>query len=182
MTLWTSRVPAVTLAAIVAASVFVGACARPDADPLTLHDDGIGPLVLARDYEDAVAAARRAAPESVLAGPGCGELDEVRYSGRMGEFPVSLMAMADGGVLVEVELGLDSPLTAPDEAACIALRDRFGAPFVARFGQPSAHWELDKPVSHEHLLRAGPVVVVARWFATGRSCYISAHYGYQAAE
>jgi hypothetical protein len=177
MTLRTARVPAVTLAAIVAASVFVGACARPDADPLALHDDGIGPLVLGRYYDDAVAAAGRVAPDSMLAGPGCGELDEVRYSGRMGEFPVSLMAMADDGVLVEVELGLDAPLTAPDEAACIAMRNRFAEPFVARFGQPTAHWELDKPVSREHRMRTGPVVVVARWFPTGQSCYVSVHYG-----
>ncbi len=182
MTLRTSRVHTGALVAVVAASVFVGACAQPDEPPFALLDDGIGPLVLARDYDDAVEAARRVAPESVLAGPGCGELDEVRYSGQMGEFPVSLMAMADNGVLVEVELGLDSPLTAADEATCIALRNRFAAPFVAHFGQPSAHWEVDKPVSREHLLRAGPVVVVARWFATGRSCYISAHYGYQVAE
>lgn len=182
MTLRPFRVPAVTLAAIVAASVFVGACARPAADPLALHDDGIGPLVLGRDYGEAVAAAGRVAPDSMLAGPGCGELDEVRYNGHMGEFPVSLMAMADEGVLVEVELGLDAPLTAPDEAACLAMRDRFAEPFVARFGQPAALWELDKPVSREHRVRTGPVVVVARWFPTGRSCYISVHYGRRESE
>lgn len=178
MTLRAFQVPAAALAAIMAAGVFIGACARPDAGPLALRDDGIGPLTLARGYDDAVEAVRRIAPDSMLAGPGCGELDEVRYAGRMGEFPVSLMAMADGGALVEIELGLDAPLTASDEAACLALRNHFAEPFVARFGPPSAHWEVDKPVSREHLLRTGPVVVVARWFATGRSCYISAHYGF----
>lgn len=182
MTLGAGRVRAGTLAAVVAASVFAGGCARPDEGPFTIRDDGIGPLLISRDYDAAVDAARAAAPESVLAGPGCGGLDEVRYQGRMGEFPVSLMAMAEDTVLVEVELGLDSPLTAADEMECIALRNRFAAPFFARFGQPSSHWEIDKPVSREHLLGTGPVVVVARWFPTGRSCYISAHYGYPGAE
>lgn len=182
MTLRGSRVPAGALAAVMAASVFIGACAQPDAGPLVLRDDGIGPLTLGRNYEDAVEAARRVAPDSILAGPGCGELDEVRYTGRMGEFPVSLMAMADDGGLVEIELGLDAPLTAPDEAACIALRNRFAEPFVDRFGQPTAHWALDKPVSREHMVRTGPVVVVARWFATGRSCYVSAHYASRASQ
>lgn len=182
MTQGTRRVRAGALAAVVAASVFAGACPRTDDAPFTIRDDGIGPLVIGRDYDDAVEAARVVAPESILAGPGCGGLDEVRYQGRMGEFPVSLMAMAESTVLGEVELGLDSPLTAQDEAACIVLRNRFAAPFVARFGQPSAHWDIDKPVSREHLLRTGPVVVAARWFPTGRSCYISAHYGYPARE
>lgn len=182
MTRGAGRVHAGTLVAVVAASVFAGACARPGEGPFAIHDDGIGPLLIGRDYDDAVNAARAAAPESVLAGPGCGGLDEVRYQGRVGEFPVSLMAMAEDAVLVEIELGLDNPLTAPDETECTALRDRFAAPFVARFGQPSRHWEIDKPVSREHLLGAGPVVVVARWFPTGRSCYISAHYGYPGAE
>lgn len=182
MRLRTARGRAATLVAVVAAGVLVGACGPPDGAPFALRDHGIGPLLIGRAYEDAVEVARRLAPESVLAGPGCGGLDEVRYSGRSGEFPVSLMAMADDGALVAVELGLDSPLTASDEAACIALRDHFAAPFIASFGQPTAHSEIDKPVSREHPLGIGPVVVVARWFATGRSCYISARYGYPPAQ
>lgn len=165
------------LAVVLAASAFGGACARPEPSAVALGEHGIGPLLLDRSYDDAVAAARRLAPDSLLAGPGCGGLDEIRYSGHMAEFPVSLMAMARNDRLVEVELGLDAPLTAANEAACLGLRDRFAAPFVDRFGAASGHWTIDKPVSREHLLGVGPVVVVARWFVTGNSCYVSARYG-----
>jgi hypothetical protein len=179
MTLRTWSVLLGTLVALLAASVFLWQRPVPDTRLMALHTDGIGPLRLGRDYPEAVEAVRRTAAENMLAGPGCGELDEVRYSDRLGEFPVSVMAMADDGVLVEIELGLDSPLQADDEAACVALRDRFGEAFAARFGPFEEHQEIRKPVSREHVARSGPVVLVARWFDTGRSCYISAHYGYR---
>jgi hypothetical protein len=62
----------------------------------------------------------------------------------------------------------------------VALRDEFAAPFEAQFGAVDKRWEERKPVSREHLALTGPVVLVARWFPTGSSCYVSAHYGYGA--
>ncbi|HMA99148.1 MAG TPA: hypothetical protein VKO38_06830, partial [Wenzhouxiangella sp.] len=49
--------------------------------------------------------------------------------------------------------------------------------FIERFGPFVQTWEVSKPVSQELMARTGPVVVAARWFAMGGSCYISAHYG-----
>ncbi|NGX16503.1 hypothetical protein [Wenzhouxiangella sp. XN24] len=144
---------------------------------MAINADGIGPLALGADYATAVAAAQRAAPDSAFAGPGCGGLDEVRFSGVLGTLPVSAMGMAEDERLVEIELGLDAPLQAEDQAACLALRDRFAETFVARFGSATEHWEIRKPVSREFMARTGPVVLVARWFSTGRSCYVSAVYG-----
>lgn len=167
-----------TLVAVLAAGVFLFGCSPRQEDPLRLLGDGIGPLQLGRDYEETADAARRQAPGSAFAGLGCGGLDEVRYSGELGGFPVSAMAMAEDGVIVEIEVTLDAPTQTRDEAACVQLRDRFAEPFLDRFGPVAERWELRKPVSREHLARTGPVVVVARWFRTGGSCYVSAHYGY----
>lgn len=179
MTLRTWSVLLGTLVAVLAASVLLWQHPAPDERAIALHTDGIGPLRLGHHYPAAIEAVRRVAADTLLAGPGCGDLDEVRYSGQLGELPVSVMAMADDGVLIEIELGLDSPLQADDEAACVALRDRVGEAFVARFGPFQARREVRKPVSREHIAQSGPVVLVARWFDTGRSCYISAHYGYR---
>lgn len=170
-----------TLVALLAASVFLLGCAPPEEDALLLGEDGIGPLELGKSYEETVAAARQAAPETAFAGLGCGGLDEVRYSGQFAGLPVSAMAMAEQGAIVEIEMTVDAPTQTSREEDCITLRDRFARPFVTRFGPVEEHWELPKPVSREHLARIGPVVVVARWFRTGGSCYISAHYGYGAA-
>jgi len=161
----------------VAAGALLERFFTPDAEPMAIHAEGIGPLVLGGDYATAVAAAQRAAPDSAFAGPGCGGLDEVRFSGMLGASPVSAMGMAVDGRLVAIELGLDAPLRADDQAACLALRDRFAATFVEHFGSATEHWEVLKPVSREFMARAGPVVVVARWFSTERSCYFSAVYG-----
>lgn len=170
-----------TLVAVLAAGVFLFGCPARHEDPLRLLDDGIGPLQLGRDYQETAAAARQQAPESAFAGLGCGGLDEVRYSGELGGFPVSPMAMAENGAIVEIEITLDAPTQSRDEAACVELMDRFAEPFLERFGPFEERWELRKPVSREHLARTGPVVVAARWFRTGQSCYVSAHYGYGAA-
>ena len=169
-----------TLVAVVAASVFLLELReRRDeaADPLALHNDGVGPLRLGLDLESAAAAARRVAPESVMVGPGCGDRDEVTYSGVLGSLPVTAMAMADDEIVTEVELTLDGVSQAEDEAACVAHRARLAAPFVARFGPEGEHGVVRKPVSSEHMVQIGPAVVIARWFSTGRSCYISANYG-----
>ena len=169
-----------TLVALLAASVF-SLARTPDAPgPLAISAQGIGPLQLGRPYDEAAGLALRVAPDNALAGLGCGGLDEVRYSGELEGRPVSAMAMADQGKLIEIELSLDAPLQADSEAACVALRDEFATPFVARFGPVEKRWEERKPVSREHLVATGPVVLVARWFPTGGSCYISAHYGYGA--
>jgi len=170
-----------TLVASLAAGVFLLGCAPSGEDPLLLRENGIGPLQLGKSYQKTVAAARQAAPETVFAGLGCGGLDEVRYSGEFEGLPVSAMAMAEEGAIVEIELTVDAPTQTAGEAACIALRDRFARPFVTRFGAVDERWVLRKPVSREHLARIGPVVMVARWFRTGGSCYVSAHYGYGAA-
>jgi hypothetical protein len=169
-----------TLVALLAASVFSLARTPEAPDPLAITPDGIGPLHLGRAYTEAADDALRLAPDNALAGLGCGGLDEVRYSGQLEGRPVSAMGMADQGALIEIELTLDAPLQAASEAACIALRDEFAAPFVARFGGVDKRWAERKPVSREHLAAIGPAVLVARWFPTGSSCYISAHYGYGA--
>lgn len=170
----------VTLAALLAASVYSVARTPDTPDPLAISAQGIGPLHLDRPYAEAAELAMRVAPDNALAGIGCGGLDEVRYSGHLDGRPVSAMAMADQGKLIEIELTLDAPLQAGSEAACVALRDEFAAPFVARFGPVERSWQERKPVSREHLAATGPVVLAARWFATGGSCYVSAHYGYGA--
>lgn len=169
-----------TLVALGAASVLLCACGPAPEALLAMRPDGIGPLQLGRDYEDAVAATLAAAPDTGFAGLGCNGLDEVRFSAELGGLPVSPMAMAVAGRIAEIEVTLDAPLQAADEAACIALRDRFGAPFVAQYGPPGEARTVRKPVSREHLVATGPVVLLARWFPTGNSCYVSAHYGYQA--
>jgi len=169
-----------TLVALLAASVYSLARTPGVANPLAISETGIGPLQLGRPYAEVAADAQRVAPDNALAGIGCGGLDEVRYSSRLDGHPVSAMGMADQGRLIEIELTLDAPLQAASEAACVALRDEFAAPFVARFGAIDKYWEERKPVSREHLASTGPVVLVARWFPTGNSCYVSAHYGYGA--
>ena len=177
MTLRTALVLTGTLAAVLAASVFFVARSPERDDPMMLHTDGIGPLRLGRDYQESAAAAARIAPDTAFAGLGCGGLDEIRYSGHLADLPVTVMAMAADGLLVEIESSVDAPLQTADEAACLALRDQFATVFVARSGTPAATWTVAKPVSREHMLRSGPVVIVARWFRTGGSCYVSAHYG-----
>ena len=161
---------------MVAASVFHLGCAPGVGDPLELKFDGVGPLQLGRDYEATAQAALKAARDTAFAGIGCNGLDEVRYSGQFAGFPVSAMGMADRGLIIEVELSLDSPIQASDEAACLALRERFAEPFMERFGPPTERWDERKPVSREHMARTGPVMLVARWFPTGGSCYVSALY------
>jgi len=150
---------------------------RSGTDPVAVAAQGIGPLRLGDDYPAAAVAARRVAPDSAFAGVGCNGLDEVRYSAHRGESPVSVMAMAEGGTLVEIELMLDAPNRVADEAACLALREDFARPFLDRFGAAGDSWTVTKPVSTEHRQRVGPVVLEARWFPMGRSCYVSARYG-----
>ena len=164
------------LVAVIAAGalLFLG---NPTHAPLALEPDGVGPLRLGLDYEAAVVAARRTAPETAFAGLGCNGFDEVRYSGEFAGLPVSVMGMSRDGKLAEVEITVDAPLRTADEAACVALRDQLAAPFLARFGPAEETLTEEKPVSREHLLRVGPVLLAARWFPTGRSCYVSALYG-----
>ena len=164
------------LVAVIAASALLFQGDRAQA-PLALEPDGVGPLRLGLDYEAAVVAARRTAPQTAFAGLGCNGFDEVRYSSEFAGLPVSVMGMSREGQLAEVEVTVDAPLQTPDEAACVALRDQLAAPFLARFGPAGESWSDDKPVSREHLLRVGPVLLAARWFPTGRSCYVSALYG-----
>jgi hypothetical protein len=165
------------LVALLATGAVVMGGNKQAGEPLAIAPDGIGPLRMGRDFDDAVLSARRIAPETAFAGLGCNGLDEVRYSGELAELPVSVMGMARNGRIAEVELSLDAPLQASDEAACIALRDQFAAPFFDRFGTAQESWTDRKPVSHEHMMRVGPAILVARWFPTGRTCYVSALYG-----
>lgn len=164
------------LVALLAAGALLSAPGKSTHDPLALGADGIGPLELGQKYDDAVAATRRAAPETAFAGLGCNGLDEIRYSGEFATLPVSVMGMARSGKLAEIELTVDAPVQTADESACLALRDRVAVPFLERFGYAGVGRVDEKPVSREHILPVGPVVLVARWFASGRSCYVSAVY------
>ncbi|MFP4207344.1 MAG: hypothetical protein ACLFSC_01720 [Wenzhouxiangella sp.] len=165
------------LAAVGAAGSLVLQSVRSAEAPLALSERGIGPLLVDRDFRRAERAAFRSAPETAFSGVGCAGLDEIRYDGRLEGRPVAVMAMADEGRIREVEAMLYSPAEADDRDACIALRDDFAQPFLARFGPYETHWEVNKPVSQEMLAKTGPVILAARWFAMGRSCYVSAHYG-----
>jgi hypothetical protein len=179
MTLRTWLVLLGMLAAAVAASVLARqqpGLPDPAPDALALLDEGIGPLRLGADYAAATDAARLAAPDTIMAGEGCSGRDEITYSGTLGGLPVTVMAMADDGVINEVEMTLDHPRQAANEAACLAQRDHLGEHFMVRFGAGGEHWVVKKPVSSEHMLQVGPVVLAARWFSTGRSCYITASY------
>lgn len=146
-------------------------------DPVLPGPDGVGPLQLGRAFDDATIAARRSVRHRLLVGPGCDGRDEIRYEGRLAGLPVSVMAMADDTRISEIEMTLDAPRQAEDEAACLALRATLGEHFVSRFGAAGKAWALHKPVSSEHMVRVGPAVLIARWFPTGRSCYVSAVYG-----
>ncbi|TVS09921.1 MAG: hypothetical protein EA419_11940 [Wenzhouxiangella sp.] len=165
------------LAAVAAAgAVFVTGHPAPS-DPMALSESGIGPLRVGDDFSRAERLAFRVAPETAFSGIGCAGLDEIRYDGQLGSHPVGIMAMADQGRIQEIEATLYSPVQVDSKDDCRALRDRFAEPFVERFGPFEDSWEISKPVSRELLARTGPVTVLARWFATGGSCYVSAHYG-----
>ena len=176
MTPRTLRVLGGALVAAIAAGALLFQGHRAQA-LLSLEPDGVGPLRLGLDYDAAVVAARRTAPQTAFAGLGCNGFDEVRYSDELAGLPVSVMGMSREGRLAEVEITVDAPLRTADEAACVALRDQLAAPFLARFGPAKEGWTEEKPVSREHLLRIGPALLAARWFSTGRSCYVSALYG-----
>jgi len=145
--------------------------------PAALHEEGIGPLTIDREFHKAKRDVFRTAPDTAFSGKGCAGLDELRYDSQLQAWPVGIMAMADNGRIREVEATLYSPTQAENMQACLALRNDFARPFIDRFGPFSQTWEVDKPVSQELLAQTGPVVVAARWFAMGRSCYVSAHYG-----
>jgi hypothetical protein len=179
VTLRTSLVLFGTLAAVLAASVLARqppGLPDPGSEALALRHDGIGPLRLGAGYAAATDAARLAAPDTMMAGEGCSGRDEITYSGTLGGLPVTVMAMADDGLINEVELTLDHPRQAANETACLALRDHLGNHFVTHFGERGTEWVVKKPVSSEHMLQVGPAVMAARWFSTGRSCYITASY------
>lgn len=179
MTPRTYLVLAGTLVALLAASVFFVERRTSRDDALALHADGIGPLRLGRDYREAATLALASVPETAFVGTGCGGLDEIRYSGRLEDLPVGIMAMADNGRLIEIEAAVEAPLQAESEAACLEMRDALAAAFIERFGPIERTWMVRKPVSREHMAATGPVVLVARWFQTGGSCYVSAHYRLQ---
>lgn len=144
---------------------------------MALQDDGVGPLRLGLEYNAAKDTARRVAPETYMAGIDCGGKDEITYSGTMAQRPVTAMAMADDGIITEVELSIDRPRQAENQAACLTERDRLVTHFATSLGPEGNRWTISKPVSSEHFVQVGPAVIVARWFATGRSCYVSAVYG-----
>lgn len=144
--------------------------------PMALQEDGVGPLRLGLEYDAAIDAARRVAPETFMAGIGCGGKDEITYSGTIAQRPVTAMAMADNGIITEVELSIDQPRQAENEAGCLAERDRLATHFATWLGPEGNRWTMHKPVSSEHFVQVGRAVIVARWFATGRSCYVSAVY------
>lgn len=141
-----------------------------------LRDDGIGPLRLGARFDRAETAALRLGPDAFYAGPGCSGLREIRYDIQFADAPVGVMAMGEGEIIQQVEATLHAPTRAAGLEACLALRDGFAEPLVQRFGSFDQQWQMAKPVSTEFLARTGPVVVVARWFDTGGSCYVSARF------
>lgn len=166
-----------TLAALAAAGGWLWLDERKPIDPTSLGDNGIGPLYLGQAFDLAESLAFRTAPETAFSGIGCSGLDEIRYDGWLGEHPVGIMAMAQQGRIREIEATLFEPKRADSLEACRALRDEFAAGFIERFGPYEASWEISKPVSRELLAQTGPVVMMARWFRAGGSCYVSAHFG-----
>lgn len=169
-------IPAAVLVAVLAAGAALHDRRHELPGPMALQDDGVGPLRLGLEYDAALDIARRVAPETFMAGVGCGGKDEITYSGTIAQRPVTAMAMADDGTINEVELSIDRPRQAENEAACLAERDRLATHFATRLGPEGNRWTKSKPVSSEHFVQVGPAVIVARWFATGRSCYVSAVY------
>lgn len=165
------------LAAALAASVLLLPGTRSDLGPDTLADDGIGPLRLSADFSQAERLAFGLAPDSAFSGLGCSGQDEIRYDTQLGDWPVAVMAMGSDDRILEIEATLHTPTQAGSEQHCLELRDRFAEVFSQRFGPLQDTWRIEKPVSRELLARTGPVVVMARWFPTGRSCYVSAHFG-----
>ena len=165
------------LAALAAASVpFLNQRAGLS-DPVALSEDGIGPLRLGAEFATAERRTFRVAPETAFSGIGCAGLDEIRYDGKLGPHPVGIMAMANQGRIQEIEATLYSPVQVNSKSACQALRDQFAEPFIDRFGEYEQTWEVRKPVSRELLAQTGPVILQARWFPAGGSCYVSAHFG-----
>ncbi|MGY6555703.1 MAG: hypothetical protein ACXIUM_14390 [Wenzhouxiangella sp.] len=150
----------------------------PGLAPAGLAADGIGPLRLDTDFRRAERLAFRLAPDSAFSGPGCSGLDEIRFDTLLGDFPVTLMAMAEDGRIREVEAGLMTPGLGHSLADCLSLRDAFAAEFTPYFGAVAAQWQINKPVSQEHWAQSGPVLIQARWFPAGGSCNISAHFGW----
>ncbi len=146
-------------------------------DAMSLHEDGIGPMRLGSDFDEAERLAFRVAGESAFTGVGCAGFDEIRYGGTLGELAVGVMAMTGGDRIFTVEVTLQQPATARTHDECLALRDRFAEPFLVRYGDFEACWQVSKPVSRETLARTGPVLIEARWFDSGGDCYISARYG-----
>ncbi len=146
-------------------------------DPLALGHDGVGPLTLGLRLEQAERLAMEAAPESVFSGIGCGGLNEIRYQGRIAELDVDVMAMGAQAHIDAVEVLLHHPHPVESRGACLVLRDRFAEAFTQRFGPLQSGRQVTRPVSQEIYAATGPVVIVARWFETGGSCYVSARYG-----
>lgn len=144
--------------------------------PASLAEDGIGPLRLESDFRRAERLAFRLAPDTAFSGPGCSGLDEIRYETLLGDYPVSLMAMAAADRIQEIEAAVLVPNQADSLDSCVALRDSFAEVFIERFGDYQTTWKISKPVSQELMARTGPVLIKARWFRAGGSCNISAHF------
>lgn len=145
-----------------------------------IHERGIDTLVLGSAYADAVALTRRAISDPVLDGPGCDGRDQISYKTTLADLPVSIMAMADEGYLHEIEAWLSTPRRADDEAACVTLRDRFARPFLGLGDSSREHPlvmpTLIRPISREHRVEVGPVVLYAQWFPSDGTCYVGARF------
>ncbi len=164
------------------ALLLTGASSHPSGNPwggaaAVLTADGIGPLRVGASLERAERLAARLAPAGFYSGPGCAGLEEIRYDIRLGDAPVGVMAMASDGWISEVEVSLHTPTRADTQGACVSLRDDFAQPFLGQFGPYVDQWQIDNPVSTELVARTGPVMLAARWFATGQTCYVSARFG-----
>lgn len=164
------------LAAVSAAGDFWWEAESINIGPTTLAEDGIGPFRLGQDFQQAERLTFQLTPETAFSGLGCSGMDEIRYDARLGEHPVSIMAMADSGQILEIEAILTDPDRAENLQACLALRDHFAKAFIEKFGDYESRWQLNKPVSQEHFAKTGPVLIKARWFQAGGDCDVSAIY------
>jgi len=172
-----SLVVSLLLACALAAAIFQWPPPAPSMSPMSVGEDGIGPLRLGRDFPEAEHLAFRAAPQSAFSGVGCAGFNEIRYDGWLGENFVGVMAMGNDDRIETVEVTLHQPTPARNQYECLLLRDRFAETFVSRLGPFESSGEVIKPVSRETLARTGPVLITARWFDTGSGCYVSARYG-----
>jgi len=149
-----------------------------------LAPDGIGPVTLGRDAQDAARIAARLDPAAATVGPGCDARPQfglrVTLPRESGGAAVDVMAMAgtDGRIEeIVVQSAHRQPRT-PSGAACRNAAEAFAARFAGALQAFSAEPTRAGPMTDEHSLRfAGGARVSARWFRGGGDCDVALHFG-----